>query len=138
MAMKQQHLSDEERLALTEYRFQRAKDTLAEVETMIAGSFFNAAVNRLYYACYYAVVALLIQNGIEAQTHNGVKQMFSLHFIANGKIEKKYATFYSQLFSSRITGDYDDFVVFDKATVEPLYEQAKGFIHTIEKVISIA
>ncbi|MDR2058337.1 MAG: HEPN domain-containing protein [Dysgonamonadaceae bacterium] len=43
-------------------------------------------MNRLYYACYYAVTALLINSGIEAQTHAGVRRMLALHFTKTEKL----------------------------------------------------
>ena len=55
--MKQRPLTDEERNLLVAYRIQRAKETLSEADNLIEeAGFFNAAVNRLYYACYYAVM----------------------------------------------------------------------------------
>ena len=64
-------LDEESKKALVAYRMQRAADTLKEAEVMRREGFYNAAINRLYYACYYAVVALLLQNDIQTQTHNG-------------------------------------------------------------------
>lgn len=102
--MKQQ-LDDENIRQLVAYRMERAKETLLEIN----GACYNAAVNRLYYACYYAVIALLVKNRIAVQTHDGVKQMFGLHFIVSGRLDRKYSRFYSQLFNARMSGDYDDF-----------------------------
>ena len=50
--------------ALINYRLDRAYETLREARIMEKESCFNAAVNRLYYACYYAAVALLIKKDI--------------------------------------------------------------------------
>ena len=61
--MKQQ-LSEENVNALVSYRLSRAKETLEEVPHLRDMGYFNTAVNRLYYACYYAMVALLIKNHI--------------------------------------------------------------------------
>ena len=130
--MKQQPLTDTERRLLVDYRLQRAKETLAEADSLIESAFYNAAVNRLYYACYYAVTALLVKHNITAQTHQGVKQMFSLHFIVNGKIEKQYSLFYGRLFNDRISSDYDDFVQYDEEMVTELRPQAEDFITMIE------
>lgn len=66
-------LDKESKKALVAYRIQRAYETLREAEVMIRESFYNAAINRLYYACYYATVALLLKYDIQTQTHNGVK-----------------------------------------------------------------
>jgi uncharacterized protein (UPF0332 family) len=130
--MKQQPtLTDEERRALVTYRLQRANATLAEADSLIADGFYNAAVNRLYYACYYAVIGLLVGNNITAHTHQGVKQMFSLHFIVSGKIAQKHSLFYSRLFNDRMSGDYDDFVQYDSAMLATLRPQVEEFIQVV-------
>jgi len=129
--MKQRTLTDEERTLLVDYRIQRAKETLSEADNLIEAGFFNAAVNRLYYACYYAVTALLIKNNIVTQSHNGVKQMFSLHFIANRKIDRRLSAFYGRLLNDRISGDYDDFVNYDNEMIAALHPQAEEFISVI-------
>ena len=82
-------LDKESKKALVAYRIQRAYETLREAEVMIRESFYNAAINRLYYACYYATVALLLKYDIQTQTHNGVKTMLGLHFISTGKLPVK-------------------------------------------------
>jgi len=130
--MKQQPLTEEERNRLVTYRMQRAKETLAEADNLISCGFYNASINRLYYACYYAVTALLIKHNIPAQTHQGVKQMFSLHFIANSKINKQQAIFYGRLFNDRISGDYDDFVQYNNEMLAVVRPQAEAFITAIE------
>jgi uncharacterized protein (UPF0332 family) len=131
-----QELSQESREALSAYRLQRAKETLLEADALIAGEFYNAAVNRLYYACYYAVIALLIKNNITAQTHQGVRQMFSLHFIVTGKILQHYSSFYSRLFNDRISGDYDDYVLYDAEMIRIIRPQAETFIRIIEEELA--
>ena len=131
--MRQPTLTDEERKLLVSYRMQRAKESLSEADNLEKAGFFNAAVNRLYYACYYAVTALLIKNNIVAQTHHGVKQMFSLHFVANNKIDKQHSVFYGRLFNDRMSGDYDDFVRFDGKMITVLRPQAEEFIFLIEE-----
>ena len=50
--MKKRPLTNEERTLLVDYHIQRAKETLSEADNLIEAGFLNAAVNRLYYACY--------------------------------------------------------------------------------------
>jgi uncharacterized protein (UPF0332 family) len=118
---------------LVAYRMQRAKESLLEADVLIDSHFYNAAVNRLYYACYYAVIALLMKNEIAAHTHSGVKQMFGMHFVATEKIENKYSYFYSQLFNDRMNGDYDDFLQYELDMLQSLRPQAEEFINRIEQ-----
>ncbi len=69
---------------LTEYRLARAKETLNDALTLILnGSSSNSIVNRLYYACFYAALALLLSKGLETKSHEGVQRMIGLHFINN-------------------------------------------------------
>ena len=57
---------------LISYRIQRSEETLSEVDILIRNKLWNTAINRLYYACYYAATALLLKYDIKATTHTGV------------------------------------------------------------------
>lgn len=94
-------MTDEERYELVQLRKENAQRTLCEAKLMLDNSYWNGAVNRMYYACFYAVTALLIQHGIKAQTHSGVRQMLSLHFVKTGKLSPLNMRFYSDLFAAR-------------------------------------
>ena len=121
--------------ALIAYRIQRAYETLKEAEVMKRENFYNAAINRLYYACYYATVALLLKYDIQTHTHNGVKTMLGLHFVATGKFQLKIGKTFSTLFEKRHSGDYDDFAYCDEDLVNELFPQAKIFIDAITDLI---
>lgn len=62
-------LDEQSRDALVKYRLDRADETMKEAAILANESHFNAAANRLYYACFYATTALLIANGISTQSH---------------------------------------------------------------------
>jgi len=95
------------------YRLERAIETIQEAVDMLEKDHYNAAINRLYYACYYVVSALLIQNNFQVHTHSGMKQIFGMSFIVNGKLPRSYNITYTELFDKRHSGDYDDFFLFD-------------------------
>ena len=130
-------MKSEERKELIQYRLVRAKDTLKEIDLHVKNELWSTAVNRLYYACYYAVIALLVSKEIKAQTHNGVRYMFGLHFIKTGIIQKELGKFYSDIFDKLQTGDYDDFVDFSKDEVIEMISPAQQLIDEIEKLILI-
>ena len=132
--MKQQ-LSEENVNALVSYRLSRAKETLAEVPHLRDMGYFNTAVNRLFYACYYAMVALLIKNHIQASTHAGVKQKLGLHFVSKGLISKESNRSFSLLFERRHSSDYDDFAYATCEEVDELLPKAKSFISEIEALL---
>ena len=73
-------LSEEEKKAIVKYRLEKAKETLLDLNAAIESKRWNNAANRMYYACFYAAMALLINDGHEARTHNGVKALLGLHY----------------------------------------------------------
>ncbi len=117
------------------YRMRKATETIAETTILIENKYWNTAINRMYYACFYAVGALLIKHGVETASHSGTRQKFGQLFILTGKISKDLGKHYSELFEKRQKGDYNDFFDFDKETVLMLYKPSQDFIKTIEKLI---
>lgn len=130
-----EELNDEMILAIASYRLQRAIDTIQEAVDLLEKDHFNASVNRLYYACYYAVSALLIKNKLFTTTHSGTKQMFGMNFILTNKLDRKFNITYSELFDKRHSGDYDDFLTFDRETVERLIPESIAFIDEIKSIL---
>lgn len=120
---------------LVKYRITRARETFNEVDILVKNELWNTAVNRLYYSCFYAVIALLANDDIEVLSHSGARQMFGLHFIKSGKIESESGRFLARLFDLRQTGDYDDFIDFDREKVTELLEPANQLISTIEGLL---
>jgi uncharacterized protein len=117
------------------YRFKRAEESFDEALILIENKKWNTSINRLYYACFYAVIALLLKNGIETHTHDGARNKFGNEFIKTGKIEKKYGKLFSKLFDYRQKGDYGDLFDFDEDMVLPLVDQVRDFIKGIKKFI---
>ena len=128
-------MMNEDKAQLVKYRLNRARETYNEVAILVKNDLWNTAVNRLYYSCFYAVIALLAENNIEVLSHSGARQMFGLHFIKTGKIDPESGRFLARLFDLRQTGDYDDFIDFDREKVMELLEPADHLISTIESIL---
>lgn len=120
---------------LIKYRTDRSVETLKEAKAMVKNEFWNASVNRIYYACFYAVSALLLKKNVDTSSHKGIRQMFGLHFVQCGLVDREDGRFFADLYDRRQTGDYDDFVLYDKETTVKLLEQAEGFISRITALI---
>jgi len=103
---------------LIKYRTSRSLETLKEADLLIQNEFWNASINRIYYAWYYAVSALLLKSNINSCSHKGIRQLFGLHFIQTGLISKEDGRMFSDLFDRRQTGDYDDFIFYEEETVK--------------------
>lgn len=128
-------LTDQDRIEIVRYRIGNAEKTLGEIENLIALKYYNTAANRMYYACYYAASALLIANGITTKSHDGVKQMFGLHFIKTGILPMHLSSIYSTLFKRRLSGDYDDMFDNTLETVTELYPKAKELVAAVKEKV---
>lgn len=128
-------LTEENYEALSRYRQERAHETLAEIPYLREQGYYNTATNRLYYACYYAAVALLTKHHIPTATHAGVKTMLGMHFVSKGLISKESGRAFANMFDSRQRGDYDDFVYSTREEVDELYSKAQRFIEEIDALL---
>lgn len=117
------------------YRFKRASQTLEDAKYLAETERWNSVVNRLYYACFYAVLALFAKYDIISHTHSGVRTQLSMHFVKNGRLDKEHAMLYSDLFDLRQKGDYGDFIEFDDMYVRSLIPKTEEFIKAVENLI---
>ena len=128
-------MTEKERNDIIDYRIGLAYSTLKEVISHRDNGFYNTAINRLYYACYYATSALLLSRQIETKSHDGVRQMLGKEFVLTGKMDPQWGRFYSQIFGKRTTGDYEDFVEYTKDTVDDYYNTANDYIKVVDSLI---
>lgn len=120
-----------EQIDLIYYRLDRAHESLVEARLLLNENHANTCVNRLYYACFYAVTALLLTQGKASARHSGVRAMFDSDWVKTGMVPVEMGRFYRRLFDSRQESDYGDFVRFDVATAEAWLGQATEFVHFI-------
>jgi len=114
------------------YRFARAWRTFEDAKSLASLRSWNSSMNRLYYACFYAVLALFSKHKINCHTHSGAKTQLSLHFVKTGKLDKEFGMLYGDLFDLRQKGDYGDFFDFEEQQVAPLILKAEEFLKEIE------
>ncbi len=78
----------------------------------------------MYYACFYAIGALLAKHQIEVNSHPGVRQTFGEHFVKTGKFDKRLAKHFTELFG------------YDEESVLILYPLSKELIEQIDKLLT--
>jgi uncharacterized protein len=128
-------MTNEERTEYVLYRLESARKTYDAARVLADNGFWNSAVNRLYYALFYAVNALLVSNNIQTKSHSATKTQFSLLFVKTGKFDKKYGRLLAELFDWRQKGDYENIFDYDIDSVLPLFDPVAQMIDLIEKEI---
>ena len=88
-------------------RMQQAAEALEDGRYLLAaGRGARTAVNRAYYAAFYAVLALLQALGKTPRKHRGVLALFDTECVRTGRLPKELSAALHQLFDARQEDDY--------------------------------
>jgi uncharacterized protein (UPF0332 family) len=123
---------------LVQYRLDRAREALAEASLLLDSGHANTGVNRLYYACFYAVSALLLTKGLTATSHSGLRTLFHQHLIRPGLVPLGQGPLYDRLFDQRQRSDYADLVHFGVDEVRAWSVEAQAFVDAVAVLIQQA
>jgi len=124
-----------EKEKIIEYWRKRARECLDDARLLLENNRLHSAVNRIYYALFYQVSALLLAKGLSFSKHSGVLAAFNREFVKTGKIDKELGKFYNRMFEHRRTGDYGELVEFEEKDVREWLETAEKFVDVIEKLL---
>ena len=86
---------------------EHAQEMLEVARHNLNDGFYASAVNRAYYAIFYAANALLSTKGLARGKHSGVISAFRQHFVKTGIIETAFSDIYGRVMDHRHTSDYD-------------------------------
>ena len=119
---------------LIRYRQKKARDTLEDATLLFHSGRLFSTLNRIYYALFYEVVALLMTADLSSAKHTGVRALFNEHFVKAGKVPVELGRFYTRIYDFRQKGDYGDFVEFEKEKVKEWLDQASMFIDEMDRI----
>ena len=124
-------LNDEERQIIVSLERDKALSTFAETEILRPAGLWNNIANRLYYAAFHAVSALLIHDHHQVGTHQGAVIMLHQYYVKTGILAKEDGAFYSQLQTMREKSDYNCTYNATEEDTAPRIEQTKQFIDKV-------
>lgn len=93
------------------------------------------SVNRIYYACFYVVSAVLLQEKLRFKKHSGVRAAFHQHPVKPGLVSGEHGKLYDELFEARQRGDYMELVYFERRQVEAWLQLARQFVQRVALLI---
>lgn len=124
-----------ETLDYIRYRMPQAQQAIQDARQLLETGSLHGAVNRLYYACFYMVSALLLTEDKYSRKHSGIESMFVRNWINTGRVPPELGRFYRRLFKRRQQGDYAYQVVFTQDQVNAWFREAQEFVAEIAKQI---
>lgn len=127
-------INKEERTIIVNLEIEKARKTFSEIEVLRQAGLWDNIANRLYYAAFHAVSALLINDGHQVGTHQGAVVMLHQYYVKTGILSKEDGSFYSQLQTLREKSDYNCTYYATEEDTAPRIALAEAFI---EKVIGL-
>ena len=128
-------LNNEEKTIMVEFEIEKAKKLIEQFSVLQEANLWDTLANRMYYAVFHAVSALLIQNGLHAATHQGVFILLNKHFIKEKVIDDKFGHLYARLQTMREKSDYTCLFETTEEEIIPMIEPTKEMISIIESIL---
>ncbi len=124
------------RMQLALYWLDKADESLNSATSELEADRLTFAVNRLYYAMFYAVSALFAAKNLSYGKHSAVRSALHREFIKTGLIDRSLGRLYDELFNARQQGDYVPLVEFDREVVVEQANDVGGCLPQLRQLVT--
>ncbi len=126
--MKREYVTE-----LAKHRIDQAQEALKDARFLLEGNrTTQSVINRLYYAMFYAVLALLQTVGKSPSKHRGVMSFFDTEFVIKGTFPKTMSKDFHDAFDLRQTSDYEPIQPVPREMTNNMMKRAEIFVKSIE------
>lgn len=114
---------------------EKATSTIEIAELCIEKNNLISCVNRMYYAAFYAISAVMAKEGKEYGKHTAVRSVLNRDFVKTGRIPAELGDYYNRLFDDRLAGDYEPTTSFNLEEVNKLLILTRKFANVCSTLI---
>ena len=132
-------IEGEKKDTLIRYRLEQAEEAIDDATFLFDNNRgLRSIVNRIYYAMFYAVLALFfVREPFQGSRHSGVIGYFNKRFIKEGIFSSETGKYLNMAFEARQESDYKEFSELTRENVEELLKHAKIFIEKVRNYLKI-
>lgn len=123
------------KIELSKRRLEIAHERLTTAKAMLELGDYKASANRLYYAIFSAMRAVLALDGFDSKKHSGIIARFRQSYIKTGILDTEMSKIIDDLEVIREDSDYDDFYIILKEDVEIQAKRAEYFASEVESYL---
>ncbi|MBN1850011.1 MAG: HEPN domain-containing protein [Deltaproteobacteria bacterium] len=121
---------------LIKYWFEKAHESLESARNEYKDGRLSFAMNRIYYACFYALTAVFRFRNKTFKKHKGLRSALHRDLVKNKILEDRWGKFFDDVFEARQRGDYTPMVKFEPDQLEYFLQQTEYFLNEMEKLIN--
>ena len=126
---------DERRVDLCNYRMKNSEDSLTVAEDCMEKGLYRDAINRSYYAAFYAIKALLALEEVDFKRHKDVLAYFNKNYINKEIFPRMMGRKIQNASAIREDSDYDDEFIVDADKTNEQLKTAEELIELVDKYI---
>ena len=94
---------------------------------------YASAINRAYYAIFYAANALLATKRLSRSKHSGVIGIFRQYFVKTGLVATELSDIYGQVMEDRHESDYELITAISQQDAQIDLTDSHKFVEEVEK-----
>ncbi|MGB5687334.1 MAG: HEPN domain-containing protein [Candidatus Electrothrix sp.] len=129
-------MTPEDRRTIMTYRLERSEESLRAARLLSENGMLIPAMNRIYYAMFYAVQAVLARDEAAFSKHGQVKGYFNREYIKTRIFPVESGRLYNMVFEYRQKFDYVDLVMPDVDAIDEYLQKATIFVREIQAYLS--
>lgn len=126
---------DKKTLSFMRGYLEKSRQKLRSAEILLREGSHEDAVSRAYYCAFHAAQAVLLSEGLTADTHQGLVNLFGLHLVKPGRMDKRFGKFLANLKDDCENSDYEIFSAVDEEAARQAVGEAKKFLAHMEKYL---
>jgi hypothetical protein len=129
---------DAAKRTLVQYWLEKSTESLCVAKANLAMESMTSTVNRLYYAAFYAMSALLAAKGLKYGKHSAVQSALHRDFVKTGLLSRALGVVYDELIEARHEGDYAAFVTFERDQVQVMMDRTEAFLTEVHQLAALS
>lgn len=130
-------LNEEQRRELVQLRLDNADSTIDDAQMLLDNDSVRSAMNRTYYAMFYAVSALAVAHGKYFNKHRQLLAYFHKEYAQTEVFERKHGRALQKAFEDRSEADYQDYIHITRDQTQTRIKEARELIRAIKTYLRI-
>ena len=124
--------TEDPRVEVVLYWWSKSQECLEAARREMRAGAHVFAINRLYYAMFYAALALLQEISKVPSKHSGVVSLFDTEFVMKGVFPKELSKDFHKIFELRQNHDYRTHQPSSLSEAEETLEKASRFVQAVK------
>ena len=128
-------MEHEFKIELSKRQLEVAHERMKTAGILLDAGDYKAVANRLYYAVFSAMRAVLALDGFDSKKHSGIISRFRQSYIKTGTFSTEMSKIIDDFEVIREDNDYVDFFIISKEDVMIQSQRAKFFVNEVERYL---